>query len=156
MSYRELRQSRSASPENFFETAQRYTQFLWQKQKPARAILALCRAIYMDPASLPPGSLQPYRAYTWLLKNYRGEGFLGNPRISFLHQATRIPPDQALKVSRAWALWHLTMQVMPELPTDRMVPETPPDHLLLARKLDADGLPDEGGAFLNSLGRPTR
>jgi hypothetical protein len=151
MSYRQLQRSLQESPLCFFETTQRYANYLWLRKRPARAILALCRGIYLDPDTLPSGSVQPYKAYRWMLDNYQGEGFLGNPRISFLHQAARIPAEQALKVLRAWALWYLTRHAMPELPTDPAVPENPPDLSKIAAALDKKGLPGEGRILLESL-----
>jgi hypothetical protein len=151
MSYRDLRLAAGGDPVLLFEDAQRYAHYLWLREQPARAILALCRAIYIDPALLPAGTQQPYPAYVWLLRNYSGRGFLGNPRISFLHQAVRMPQEQQLKRSRAWALWHLTVRTMPDLPTDPTVPETPPDVADLVEYLDKHGLDKEGTRFAETL-----
>ena len=152
MSWRDLQSARDKGPGELFETALRYTQFLWLERRPARAILALCRAIYLDPADLPPGRRQPYAAYAWILQNHDGEGFLGNPRISFIHQATRFRGPQQLKKARAWALWHLSARHLPQLPDDPAVEVNPPDTGKLAQLLEAQGLPGEGADFLAALG----
>ena len=151
MSYREFRIARDSGSRSLFETSLQYTQYLWLRKKPAQAILALCRALYLDPGTVPPDTRQPYKAFTWLLCNYRGDGFLGNPRISFLHQATRVPASQRLKRMRAWALWHLSIGALPSLPTDSKVPENPPAMGELVSFLDQNGLPNEGKIFLEAL-----
>lgn len=151
MSYRDLQESAREGPENLFDTARRYAHYLWLEGQPARAILALCRAIYLDPRSRPTELRQPYEAYVWLLRNYAGAGFLGNPRISFLHQAVRMPGEDTLKRSRAWALWYLTLKVMPDLATDPAVPEDPPTVVELSSYLDKNGLRGEGTHFTKVL-----
>jgi hypothetical protein len=144
MSYRQLQIAREAGAPALFESAQRYAQCLWLEHKPARAILALCRAIYLDPHDLPGGTRQPYPAYLWILMNYRGEGFLGNPRISFQHQAMRMPRTDSLKRTRARALWHLTRLALPNLPADPFEEEISPDLKGLQTYLDRHGLKEEG------------
>lgn len=154
MSWRDLQAARTKGPGELFQAALRYTQFLWLNKQPARAILALCRAVYLEPEHLPASFSQPWSAYVWLLRNYDGQGFLGNPRISFLHQATRFrgPPD--LKKARAWALWHLTVRHMPELPTDPSVKVSEPEADALAIILNEKGLQGEGTDFLKALEEP--
>jgi len=151
MSWRDLSKARALGAGPYFDAACRYAACLWLHGQPARAILALCRAFYLDPRTLPPGRIAPYRAYGWILASHDGHGFLGNPRVSFQHQATRIPESQPLKRQRAWALWHLTRRVRPGLPDDPRVPEHPPAIGTLAAFLDAHGLPHEGTHFWNAL-----
>ena len=151
MSWRDLHLAKAMGSVHLFEAALCYTQFLWLKNKPARAILALCRAIYLDPSGLPESLRQPYAAYTWILRNHRGDSFIGNPRISFLHQATRIRGQQELKRARAWALWHLTGFHLPHLPGNPGKLDTVPEIDNLARFLDRHGLPHEGAAFLEAI-----
>lgn len=154
MSYRQLRIARKAGAPDLFETAQCYAQCLWLAGKPARAILALCRAIYLDPQDLPRGTRQLYTAYLWMLRNYRGNGFLGNPRISFQHQAMRISQDEALKRARARALWHLTRLALPDLPPDPSEKEISSDLADLRTYLDRQGLEEEGSLLLQLLETP--
>lgn len=151
MTWRDLQTARAIGAVELHQSALRYTQFLWLKSQPARAILALCRALYIKPESLPRTTRQPYAAYVWLLRHYNGIGFLGNPRISFLHQATRFRGQEPLKKMRAWALWHLTVRHLPHLPTNPAIGEEEPDELELAAYLDENGLPGEGTDFLKAL-----
>ncbi|MCC5834207.1 MAG: hypothetical protein JJU20_05690 [Opitutales bacterium] len=106
----------------FYLTALRYSQCLWLRDLPARSILSLCRALYA-PMGAGDTVLKayplPYLAYRWLIENARNAGFLGNPRVSFQHQAARIRgTDQDLLRARAHALWWLTRRSRPELGPD--------------------------------------
>ena len=151
MSYRDLRKGRAREAQAFFETALQYTQYLWQAGLPARSILALCRAVYMDPETLRRGTVQPYRAYHWMVRHYRGKGFLGNPRLSFFNQATRMDEKKALNRMRAWALWHLTVTERPDLPSISEGGEPPPSTARVAGFLNTHGLEKEGEHFLAAL-----
>jgi len=155
MSYRDLHRVPSGEKacEARFINACRYANYLWQKGFPARAILALCRACYLDPAALPPQTRQPWHAYVWFLEKDTGNGFIGNPRVSFIHQATRIPASFALKRNRAWALWLLTRVFRPDFPPDPEVSESPPGKEELGAYLDLHGLEDEGTSLLHLLHR---
>lgn len=148
MSYRDLQEPQNR--QSRFQQACTYANFLWINGLPARAVLALCRAIYLPPGDVPYGRVQPYRAHVWFLKNHRCHGFLGNPRISFARQATRIPSVQDLKIHRAWAMWHLSIAAIPELPPDPQVTESPPPVETLAHYLNANGLQGEGDTFLKA------
>ena len=151
MTYRDTQDRQS-----LFPRACAYANFLWMKGMPARAILALCRGIYLPPGDNPAGRIQPYRAYVWLLQHHRGQGFLGNPRISFARQATRIPSAQSLKIHRAWAMWYLSTTTLPDLPPDGRVLECPPSADKLARYLNASGVPGEGETFLTARNEARR
>ena len=151
MSYRDLQQAAMEGSGQVFASALTYAQALWMDSKPARSILALCRAIYLDPSILPAPVEQPYRAFAWILNNYQGQGFLGNPRISFQHQGTRIPPRDALKRQRAWALWWITRTFLPQLPGDPNCQENFPQLADLAGWLDQYGLPGEGSLLENVI-----
>ena len=154
MSYRDLRScsgSQASPAPRLFAAATAYAQHLWLRDQPARAILALCRALYLDPVQLGPGHDQPYPAFAWFLRQPRTNGFLGNPRASFARQATRIPASQLLKRHRAWALWHITVQFRPDLPPDPATPEQPLGMQTLRARLNAAGLPGEGDQFLLAL-----
>ena len=149
MSYRDLRLPGNAN--SLFLTACSYANYLWLKNQPARAILALCRAIYLDPGKQPANRLQPYEAYVWILQHYQGQGFLGNPRISFMRQATRIQGSLTLKRTRAWAMWHLTIASAPGLVPNPDGEENAPSEVSVARALDQHGLPEEGKTFLRAM-----
>ncbi len=154
MSYRDLRPARLRCPEELFTAACTYAQFLWLKALPARSILALCRALYLHPHLTPHGARQPYDAVVWLLRNSRGGGFLGNPRISFFHQATRTDPRRFLQRERAAVLWHLTLRTRPDLPPDPEEWAQAPPPSSLAVTLDKQGLPGEGDHFRKLLQEP--
>ena len=152
MTWRDLQAAQARGPAELHETALRYTQFLWLKEKPARAILALCRALYLNPSSLPASTRQPYPAYAWILLNHQGDSFIGNPRISFFNQATRLRGQQGLKRARAWAMWHLTIRHMSHLPgADPEILAQKPEREQLAVFLDRHGLAEEGADFLMAL-----
>ena len=147
MSYHDLRAARDAGDAELFETAKRYSHYLWLQGRPARAILALLRAINIQPGTLKDPVKQPYSAFRWYLARDPHTGFLGNPRISFAHQATRISPDQAIQRARAWALWYLTRIQRPELGPDPKMIENPPDMDDLVIQLNAIGHRGEGDLF---------
>lgn len=154
MSYRDLQEAAgdpTRGPNGLHQAACAYANYLWTHRQPARAILALCRAIYLDPANLKPTTHQPYDALVWMLLGYSGEGFLGNPRISFSRQATRMDPDRVLKRRRAWALWHLSVTALPSLAPDPNVSEEAPSHDALATVLNKEGLPREGTSFKEAM-----
>ena len=154
MSYRDLQKTVGDSAKGSTDlhwAASAYANYLWIRRQPARSILALCRAIYLNPADLNPATRQPYDALVWMLREYTGEGFLGNPRISFSRQATRIDPARPLKRRRAWALWYLTVTAMPWLAPDPKVSENAPPQADLAAALNAYGLAREGTRFQEAM-----
>jgi hypothetical protein len=154
MSYRDLRPERLQHPGDLFEAACRYAQYLWLQQLPARSLLALCRALYLDPDLAPTGSEQPYKAVVWILRHAHMGGFLGNPRVSFFHQAVRTNPHRFLQRERAAALWYLTRRARPDLPPDPEEWTAPPRPDFLAHQLDDHGLPGEGSLFEKALQEP--
>lgn len=104
---------------DFYITAQRYGNYLWQQGYAGRAVLVITRSLY---ANLPADTTAyrewplPYRALYWIFENHSSDEFPGNPRISFQHQATRIRGDRrALRRARAWAVWALVRQARPGL-----------------------------------------
>ena len=102
----------------FYLTAHRYAQSLWQSGFPAKAILLLNRALSL-PLSGSEAVLQewplPYKAAAWLLINRREDQFIGNPRRHWQHLATRmVEPNKALRTWRAWACWYLAKEILPE------------------------------------------
>jgi hypothetical protein len=111
----------------------------------------LCKAIYIRPEKLGETVNQPYKAFVWFLQNYAGQGFLGNPRVSFIHQATRICSGLTLKRHRAWAMWYLSCAVMPQLPPDPTVQESPPSQDVLQDFLNKNGLPGEGTDWMEAM-----
>ncbi len=106
----------------FYLTALKYAQVLWLRKLPARAMLAVDRALLSD---LKGDELQleawplPYQAMAWMIQNYLEEDFVGNPRVHFQHLASRVKGGRIeQKRWRAWACWYLARQVRPDLPGD--------------------------------------
>jgi hypothetical protein len=154
MSYRDLQTRQTAgdqAAEKLFISACTYANYLWISGKPARAILALCRAIYLNPEELPDNLRQPYDAYVWFLNNHDGLGFLGNPRVSFCHQAVRMPAGHVLKRHHAWAMWYLSITANPALSPDPEIDEQPPAQDLLYSLLNEKGLANEGTLWMEAM-----
>lgn len=129
MSYRDLCTARLENAVHYVDRAYEYANYLWQHGTSARAILALIKGVYADSFSRESEQLpSPFHAYKWMLARYDGADFLGNPRISFYHQAHRMPEQQAAKNrDQAWAFWYLTRKARPTLPADEKEPEIVPD-----------------------------
>jgi len=154
LSYRTLRAEpggQALVPDELFDRARAYANDLWMRGLPARALLALCRALYLAPGELSEHRRQPWDVFVWMLRNHQGLDFLGNPRISFVHQATRIRAEHVLKRQRAWALWYLSRANLPHLPPDPKVSEDPPALEELVVYLNEAGLPGEGTSFHDCL-----
>lgn len=149
LDFRYLRRSGVVSGQgaNFYLSALTYGQFLWQERLTARALLAVTRALYTDlegEESVVEQWPLPYAALAWLVANHPGDGFMGNPRLSFQHQADRVRgPRAPLKAARAWAVWRLIGIIRPDLPGDPRHHVTPPDDDAICHRLDLFGLPSE-------------
>lgn len=149
LDYRSLAQHREGPRGGeFYLAALTYAQQLWLRELPARAILALVRALYADEppeaeqlAAWPP----PYAALRWFLRHAPTTGpFLGNPRLSFEHQATRIralPHDP--RPWRAWGCWAIVRETRPDLPGEPGLDEPYPTLAEIAAGLHATGWPGE-------------
>lgn len=122
LDYRHLRAHRGGQGGNIIPAALEYAQTLWMAELPARSILALTRALYaMPPHAEDAAYPVPYAALAWICQTHagRGAGFLGNPRISFQHQAQRMrlaPVEQ--RRARAWAAWFIAARALPDFPDD--------------------------------------
>lgn len=139
----------------FFIAALTYAQFLWCAGHPARSILALCRAFYAARCLGEQFHGQhplPYQAYAWLITQPGATGFFGNPRVSFQHQATRMPPNKpAFRQIRATALWHLTRTMRPDLPGDPDEREPLEPVSAVIHSLDVKGAFGEADELIVSL-----
>jgi hypothetical protein len=122
MNYCCLTESRKMSETGFYFEALKYGNYLWQKGHAGRSILALTRALYADVPEAAPVLDQwplPYLALKWVIASHPFDSFPGNPRISFQHQATRLRGErQALRRTRAWAVWALVRSAKPALQKD--------------------------------------
>ena len=119
MTHRCLTDLKDADREVFYHTALKYGHYLWLQGHAGRSILAITRALYADvheDAAILEQRPLPYAALQWIVFNHHSDGFPGNPRISFQHQATRLRGErQALRRARAWAVWSLICQARPSL-----------------------------------------
>ncbi len=124
MSYRCLQLD---TPAEIYRAALTYGQYLWQQALPARAILAVNRALQSPVEPHDPVLKEyplPYQALAWMFLNHSGRGFLGNPRISFQHQAHRLRGRQeTLRKVRCWAVWQLAAYCLRDLPDDLSCPQ---------------------------------
>ncbi len=131
----------------FYLTALTYAQYLWQRGLAARAILKLDRALLSDVRGHEDELRHwplPYAAMAWRLRHTPTGVFIGTPRVPFQHPAVRMnEPRREQRRWRTWACWALTRAVRPEFPPDPKHEVDEPALALIARKLDAHGMPGE-------------
>ncbi|QXD23419.1 hypothetical protein F7C95_16030 [Opitutia bacterium ISCC 51] len=122
MDWRSMQESKSVSNAQFYRTALGYGQVLWLKNLPARALLAIDRALLTSLTGKEPEIQDwplPYRAMAWMLAHYDDAAFVGNPRVHFQHLATRVRGDRhEQRKWRAWACCYLACLQRPLLPGD--------------------------------------
>ena len=126
LSWRELNALRDDQGEELYLLCLEYGQQLWLENLPARALLAVDRALYCD-VSADAECLKhyplPYAAIGWLVSQPT-EQFTGNARVHYQHLADRVKGDRAAqKKWRAWAAWAITRRARPDLVAD-------PDHVV--------------------------
>ena len=130
MSYRNLRALPADHLAARYRTYLAYGQSLWQRALPARALLAVDKALLLvlpDDAHVYEDHPLPYATIVYFLENVDRSLFFGNPRVHYQHLADRIRgEDVELRSLRAWACWHLTRQSRPELPPDLSHAVAPP------------------------------
>lgn len=147
MDWRALNAGRKAAGIRHYLTALQYAQVLWLRQLPARALLAIDRAILADLTGNEPELAQwplPYRAMAWIIKYYKDDLFVGNPRVHFQHLATRVRGERReQRMWRAWACWYLVRQIRPDLIGDAKQGITEPDFTDIWKGLATFGIPDE-------------
>lgn len=118
-----MKQCGKVRGEEFYLLALQCAQSLWLQGLPAQSILLLNRAFSADLKGDESVLLKwplPYAAMVWVMKHYRKEDFIGNPRRHFQHLATRmVEPRKELRSCRAWACWWYACQVFPEMPADQ-------------------------------------
>lgn len=122
MNWQSLNAFKDTRDIEFYLTALKYAQVLWLRKLPARAMLAVDRALLSNLKGQEPELKAwplPYRAIAWMIQNYLDEDFVGNPRIHFQHLASRVKGERIEQRRwRAWACWYLARQVRPDLPGD--------------------------------------
>lgn len=131
MSFRDLQIARMHGPESAYRVNLQYAQWLWQHGLPARAILAMDKALFLCLSMSHPAvqaNPLPYAALVWIVRNAKVDQFLGNPRIHYQHMADRVRGCKACqKAIRAWACWHLVCHWRPDLPADEQHAFSAPD-----------------------------
>ena len=118
-----MNSSKSETAISFYFTALQYGQVLWLRNLPARALLAIDRALLTDLSGTEKELANwplPYRAMAWIISHYDDDFFVGNPRVHFQHLATRVRGDRKEQRRwRAWACWYLARLARPQLPGDK-------------------------------------
>jgi hypothetical protein len=139
----------------FYADCLEYANELWRQRLPARALLALDRALGADlrgdEAVLAAWPL-PYAAVAWILRHSPGDAFLGNPRVHFQHYAGRMnAPRREQRRWRAWACWALARSVLPNLHGDPKHRVVEPKLEAIAAKLVRHGISGERELWLQVL-----
>ena len=155
LSWRDLAEHREERGTELYLLCLEYGQQLWLDGLPARALLAVDRALYCD----VDGSAEalrsyplPYAAIRWLVSQ-PSDAFTGNARVHYQHLADRVRGDRAaIKKWRAWAAWALVRQARPDLPNDPKHAVTEPTHAEIAEGLTAFGIYGEAHLWRECLG----
>ena len=154
LSWRDLNALRLDQGPELYRLCLEYGQQLWLDDLPARALLAVDRALYCD----VPGDADvlteypiPYRAIGWMVKQ-PADTFTGNARVHYQHLADRVRGERAeLKKWRAWAAWTVTRHVRPELEGDPKHIVTEPTYAEIEAGLRACGRGDEVAEWRRAL-----
>jgi hypothetical protein len=146
LSWRELNALRDDSGEKLYLLCLEYGQQLWLENLPARALLAVDRALYCE-VSANSECLKsypiPYAAIGWLISQPTDQ-FTGNARVHYQHLADRVRGDRAeQKKWRAWATWAIVRLVRPELPADPKHHVKEPSHAEIHQALEQHGITGE-------------
>jgi hypothetical protein len=131
-----------------------YGQQLWLDDLPARALLAVDRALYCDVPSDAEELREypmPYRTIGWMVKQ-PSENFAGNARVHYQHLADRVRGERAgRKRWRAWAAWAVSRVARPDLGGDPKHIVTGPMHAEIEAGLRAHGLASEIAEWRKAL-----
>lgn len=153
-SWRDLAEFRENQGEELYQRCLEYGQQLWLERLPARALLAVDRALYCD---VPADALilnqwpLPYRAIAWLVSQPT-EQFTGNARVHYQHLADQVRGERAeIKKWRAWAAWAVVRNVRPDLPPDPRHKVIEPNHHDILQGLKSFGLPEEPAWWQEAL-----
>ena len=147
MNWRSMQESKSTSNSEFYRTALTYGQVLWLQNLPARALLAIDRALLThligNEEVLHDWPL-PYQAMSWMIAHYDDDAFVGNPRVHFQHLATRVRGERYdQRKWRAWACWQLACLQRPWLPGDEKQGIEEPSRDDITTGLKTYGIPGE-------------
>ncbi|MCX8488653.1 MAG: hypothetical protein ORN22_06055 [Opitutales bacterium] len=154
LSWRDLNALRDDQGSELYRLCLEYGQQLWLEDLPARALLAVDRALYCDvpgDADVLSEYPMPYRAIGWMVKQ-PSENFAGNARVHYQHLADRVRGERAdLKKWRAWAAWAVARHARPDLEGDPKHIVTEPMHAEIEIGLKACGLSDEIAEWRKAL-----
>ncbi len=154
LSWRDLNALRDNQGAELYQLCLEYGQQLWLEQLPARALLAVDRALYCDvPADALCLKLNPlpYAAIGWLVAQPTTE-FTGNALVHYQHLADRVKGERAAqKKWRAWAAWAIVRQVRPDLPSDPKHEVTEPSLNEIKSGLETHGIAGEVDAWQQAL-----
>jgi hypothetical protein len=155
LSWRELNALREDQGEELYLLCLEYGQQLWLENLPARALLAVDRALYCDVAANAKCLKQnplPYAAIGWLVSQPT-EQFTGNARVHYQHLADRVKGDRAAqKKWRAWAAWAIVRRVRPDLPADSNHAVTEPTLSEITQGLQTHGIKGEVETWEKAIG----
>jgi len=154
LSWRDLNALRDDRGPELYRLCLAYGQQLWLQDLPARALLAVDRALYCD----VPGDAEilnshplPYRAIGWMVRQ-PVQGFAGNARVHYQHLADRVRGERAdLKKWRAWAAWAVTRRRRPDLSGDPRHAVREPTLAEISAGLDEHGIAAETDEWRRAL-----
>jgi hypothetical protein len=155
LSWRDLAEFREEGGVKLYLLCLEYGQQLWLDGLPARALLAVDRALYCDVAASAE-VLQayplPYAAIRWLVSQ-PSDAFTGNARVHYQHLADRVRGERAdIKKWRAWAAWAVTRQARPDLPGDPKHIVLEPSYAEIANGLTHYGVAGETATWKAAVG----
>jgi hypothetical protein len=158
LSWRELNALRDDQGEELYLLCLEYGQQLWLENLPARALLAVDRALYCDVSADAESLINyplPYGAIGWLVSQPT-EQFTGNARVHYQHLADRVRGDRAAqKKWRAWAAWAIVRRVRPDLPADSDHVVNEPTHSEIRQALQLHGTKGEVETWEKAIGSIT-
>lgn len=154
LSWRDLAAYREDRGPELYRLCLEYGQQLWLEDLPARALLAVDRALYCEVDADEPILTThplPYRVIGWMVSQ-PSRGFTGNARVHYQHLADRVRGAQAeRKKWRAWAAWAVVRQVRPDLTGDARHSVVEPTHELISDGLRRHGVRGETDVWLKAL-----
>lgn len=138
----------------YYLEALRYGQYLWERRLTARSILAITKALHAEVATTEAELADwplPYKALKWIFREHDDTDFMGNPRISFQHQAERLRGARAEQRRwRCWAVWKLAESALPHLPNATDGIGIYPDIATIYTQLEQHGIPQEAKLWLSA------
>ncbi len=154
LSWRDLAELRADQGSELYLLCLTYAQQLWLDNLPARALLAVDRALYCDILEPAPALIDyplPYATIGWMVSQPT-EAFTGNARIHYQHLADRVRGERAdTKKWRAWAAWAIVRKRRPDLERDTLHLVDEPTIEMIQAGLRDYGLPHELEVWTKAL-----